>query len=100
MKLLDWKILELLSEDFMYIPRPAHWYSILTVLGRHPAAELERSMNRDGASGSNPRVRSECGNGLCGKPSKRSVGGLKNLVPDAYRRMSLGARSKQDREKL
>jgi hypothetical protein len=51
-KLLDWKILELLPEDLVHIARPADGNAVLAFLRRHSPAELERGVDRDGTCGS------------------------------------------------
>jgi hypothetical protein len=48
-KFFDRKILQSLSEYFVHIARAADGHALITLLGGHSPAELERGMHRDRA---------------------------------------------------
>ncbi len=63
-KFLDRQILEPLGENLVHIARPSNRNTILALLGSHPTTKLERCMDRNRASVSDPIDGSESSNRL------------------------------------
>jgi hypothetical protein len=61
---LDRKILQLVPEYLMHVARAANGNAVLAILDRHPAAELERSMNLHRSRIANSCQRRQCGDRL------------------------------------
>jgi hypothetical protein len=61
---LDRKILQLVPEYLMHIARAADGNTVLAILDRHSAAELERRVNLHRSRIANSCQRRQCGNRL------------------------------------
>jgi hypothetical protein len=83
MKFLDRQILELLTENFVDIPRPAHRRAFLSLLGGHTPAQLERRMYADCTSRSYSCNGGQRCNGLRGEQPKRAAAGGENLLANS-----------------